>query len=463
MSLYQVLRFSRLEKDGKNTQVFEFRKLRGVRLGKNSLDFFLSSQNSARMKNSSPNASIFFLARKYLAGRSFTGVSRSHVLTLIGIAVGVMALITVSSVMNGFREDIRERIIGTLSEMRLSAPEGIGIQEYPAILKRLEAEGFAAAPVIRCELMLRNGQFTAPAMVFGIDPVLQKRVSPVLNYQHQAKREHGLVAGAIEEESFNAGGIAIGSALASALGLYIGDEVQVISPLFNMPTPFGMMPQVRLLRVAAIFAAGMPEYDQSYCYIPLSVAEDFSSQAGMVDYIEIRSKNPQQSRKHLAQLAPLFPNYKIEDWSSFDASLYGAIRFEKYMMFVVLLFIFIIASFNLTGSLFKLITQKQSELGLLKALGYEARELYRLFWYQAMMLCTLGILLGVILSTSLLLIQARTGLVRLGEAIILPVKLQLSDYLLVICISYLLTWLSILLPLQKLKKINAVELIRHNA
>jgi lipoprotein-releasing system permease protein len=438
-----------------------FRRLRAGR--KNSLDGFWTLQNNAGMKNPNRNASIYFLARKYLAGRSSTGISRSHTLTLIGIALGVMALITVSSVMNGFREDIRSRIIGTLSEIRLSAPGNEGLKDYQGIISQLQAEGFAAAPVVRTELLLRSEQASAPVVVFGIDPQQQKAVSPVLNHLPNEKFWHGVVAGEMQPEAFNAGGIALGSALASELGLYLGDEVQLISPIFNVPTPFGLLPKVHYLRVEAIFVAGMPEYDQSYCYIPLSVAQGFNSYHDQVDYIEIRSDNPQHSRRHLRQLAPLFKEYKLEDWSSFDASLYGAIRFEKYLMFVILLFMFIIASFNLTGSLFKLITQKKAELGLLKALGYEERELRRLFLYQAMMLCTLGIVMGAILSTILLLIQDQTGLVKLEDIIVLPVKIQLSDYLLVIAVSYILTWLSVLLPLQRLKKINAVELIRHNA
>ena len=365
--------------------------------------------------------------------------------------------------MNGFREDISGRIIGTLSELRLSKPEGALLQDYQPLLQKLEKEGFTAAPVARTELLLRNAQKSAAAVVFGIDPYRHKAVSPLLNHQSQKDPLHGILAGDLIPESFNEGGIALGSGLAGELGLYIGDEVQLISLLFNQPTPFGLMPMVRKLKVKAIFAAGMPEYDQSYCYVPLPVVQAFNGYDQQVDYLEIRSSNPQKSRKHLAQLSPLFPGYKIEDWSSFDASLYGAIRFEKYLMFVILLFMFIIASFNLTGNLLKMISQKKAELGLLKALGYKGEELRKLFMYQAMMLCTLGIVLGIVISTILLVIQHQTGLIKLDQAIILPVKMQLTDYLLVIAVSYLLTWLSVLLPLNNLKKINAVELIRRNA
>ena len=275
--------------------------------GKISLDCFIVSEKDVEMKKKKANASIYFLARKYLAGRSALGISRDYTLTLIGITLGVVALITVSSVMNGFREDISGRIIGTLSELRLSKPAGALLQDYQPLLEKLGKEGFTAAPVARTELLLRNGQKSAAAVVFGIDPYRHKAVSPLLNQQSQKDALHGILAGELVPESFSEDGIALGSTLAGELGLYIGDEVQLISLLFNQPTPFGLMPMVRKLKVKAIFAAGMPEYDQSYSYVPLPVVQAFNSYDTQVDYLEIRSKNPQKSRKHLAQLSPLFP------------------------------------------------------------------------------------------------------------------------------------------------------------
>jgi lipoprotein-releasing system permease protein len=415
------------------------------------------------MKRSKGNSSVYFLARKYLGGRSRIGVSSSHVLTLCGIALGVMALITVSSVMNGFRSDIRARIIGTLSEMRLSNTDGSPISEYPELEKRIAAEGYYAAGVVRNELLLKHKDSSSPALVFGVDITKQSKLSPVLNPPDRQGALQGLIAGNLNPQNFSEGGIALGSGLASALGLYIGDEVQLISPIFNIPTPFGLLPKVRVLKVQAIFSAGMPEYDQSYCFIPLNIAQDFSAYADEVDFVEIRSDDPTQSARHVKQLRPLLGPYKLEDWSSYDASLYSAIRFEKFLMFIIMLFMFIIASFNLTGSLLKTIAFKKSELGLLKALGYQDRDLRLLFLWQAFMLCTIGIVIGLTASGIILWIQHSTAVVKLDGSIILPVQVQIGDYLLVIAISYLLTWLSIQLPLKHLNKINAVELIRQKA
>ncbi|MCD8480742.1 MAG: FtsX-like permease family protein [Candidatus Cloacimonetes bacterium] len=370
-----------------------------------------------------------------------------------------MALIVVSSVMNGFREDISGRIIGTLSEMRLSSNNGSAFTDYEPMLQRIEDKGYAAAPVVRGELLLKHGSSAIPAVCFGIDIERQTKVSPVLR---TAIGEEGIIAGSIDAHSFKEGGIALGAGLAQELGVYLDDDIYLISPHFNIPTAFGLLPRVQKVQVMAIFAAGMPEYDQSFSYIPLSIAQSFSSYDDEIDYIEIRSGEPKRSKQHVKALSPLFPGFRIEDWSSFDASLYAAIRFEKFLMFVILLFMFIIASFNLTGSLLKMISQKKRELGLLKALGYEDKDLRKLFLYQGLILCTIGIVLGLILSGILLVIQDRTGLVKLAGMIELPVKMELADFLLVIIVSYILTILSVQLPLQRLKDINAVELIRRN-
>lgn len=391
------------------------------------------------------------------------GISRAHLLTLGGIALGVMALIVVSSVMNGFREDIQKRIMGTLSEMRLSAEGGKPLEDHEAIVKKLSNAGYAASPVVRQELLIKSDAGSAVAVAFGVDGNTHPEVSSVLVSRRQNQEIQGIIAGRFDPDSFNDGGIVLGAGIASDIGIFLDDEVLLISPIFNVPSPFGMLPRLHSLKVQAIFNAGMPEYDQSYVFIPLEVAQSFAGYSDQIDYIEIKSGDPNYSKKHIKRLAAMFEGYKLEDWGDFDASLYSAIRFEKYLMFVILLFMFIIAGFNLTGSLLKIITQKKPELGLLKALGYKERDLRQLFMMQAMLLCTLGIVLGLMLGSALLFVQAKTGLVRLDDSITLPVKLQLGDYLLVVAVSYLLTWLSILLPLRQLSDIDAVRLIRKNA
>ena len=413
------------------------------------------------------NKSVVYLSRKYLNGRKSKGISKTHYLCLIGITLGVLALLCVTTVMNGFRFDIRNRITGTFSEIRIVANEGETVKNYSSICKQLQDMKFYASPVIRNELLLKYEQVVLPSLCFGIEAEKHKSVSSLLHKPKNDNREivQGIVAGNIAPEDFNSSGIALGAGLASQLGVYLGDEIQVLSPMFNRPTAVGMIPRIRYLKVQAIFAAGMPEYDQNYRLIGIDNAAIFSSyQDDEADYIEVKP-SPNAPQNHIMQtLKKAFPQYQIEDWSSFDPNLYSAIRFEKFLMFIIMLFMFIIASFNLTGNLLKTISQKKRELGLLKALGLTDKDLQTLFLLQALFLCTVGIIAGLGFGSILLLIQKYTGIVKLGlgggEAIILPVKFLFTDYLLIVVVAYLITCLSVLLPLKRLNKINAVELIK---
>lgn len=415
------------------------------------------------------NNSIFYLAHKYLRNRSRWLLGRSHYLTLAGITLGVLALIAVSSVMNGFQADMQDRLISTLSELRISSADGSEFVDYQELEPKLQALGFKAAPVIRNELMLKFKTQVTPTVSFGIDILKHQKVAKVLGpaFVTPGGMQQGILQGSADRLSLPDGGIVLGAGLAYQLGASVGDTIQILSPTFSQPTAFGMLPQVKTLEVLAVFSAGMPEYDQSFSYIPLNTAAWFRSYYSGIDYLEISTPDKSRVRAYSNQLRKAYPQYKIEDWSSFDSSLYAAMRFEKFLMFVIMLFMYIIASFNLTGNMLKLISQKKKELGLLKAIGYQDIQLRNLFLIQSFILSSLGIALGLLLSTSLLLLQRFTGLIKLpiseAEFITLPVQFKVTDYLLVIIISYAFTLLSVLFPLQRLKRIDAVALIRQTA
>lgn len=412
------------------------------------------------------NPSIKFMARKYLKGRGKGLIGKTHYLTLAGIALGVMALICVSSVMNGFQADMENRLIASQSEMRLYSQNQEEFSDFSSIMATLEAEGFRSSPVIRTELMLKVGNQIAPTLAFGVDPRHHDKVSQLFRPARttSADLEQGVLSGSVDSLSVAGGGIVLGVGLAYQMQLVVGDKVQVLSPVFDQPTAFGMIPRIRTLEVLAIVSSGMPEYDQSHSYIPLETASYFKGYSHGVDYLEIKTPDRNKARLYNHRLKKLFPLQEVEDWSQFDPSLFTAMRFEKFLMIVIMLFMYIIASFNLTGNMLKTISLKKRELGLLKALGYQENELSRLFLHQAMILSTIGIALGFVLGLFLLWLQMSFGLIQLPvsefESIGLPIKIELPDLLLVLIISYALTLASTLIPLGRLKQINAVELLR---
>ena len=412
------------------------------------------------------NRAISWLAGRYLRGRNARIVSKNHYLTLAGITLGVLALLCVSSVMNGFKEDIGLRISGTLSQMRLRSKDTGGISNPDSLISVLKDTGIAASAVVRSELLAKKGTVVLPAMCFGIDVDDHKRVSLALNplSDNGMGLRQGLIAGIATQQALDADGIILAAGLAGGLGLYLGDEIQLISPRFNIPTAFGMIPRVKSFKVMGVFESAMPEYQQSYAYVSLENAMFFSGKS-TVDELDLRAGDFSQSEALSKSLQKRFPQYKVEPWSRFDSSLYSAIRFEKMLMFTIMLLMYVIASFNLTGNMLKSIAQKKKELGLLKAIGFRGQDLSSLFLRQSLFLSSFGILLGLVIASLLLWLQQNYGFVKLAtgdELTVLPVKVMWQDYLVVVIASYALTFLSVLLPLRKLREVDPIALIRQH-
>jgi len=383
--------------------------------------------------------------------------------------------------MNGLRNDMQKRIIGTRSEIMLTALDNRPIPDHPALIRKIRQLGFSAAPVIRNELTLKSGNTIVPTIAFGIDLEQSRRVSRILdripNYtKPSASALHqGIISGNPTATDFENEGIILGAGLAIQLNVNLQDEIMLISPQFTEPSAFGLLPRLRRVRVVGIFTAGMPEYDQMFSYVPLSMGAYFRRQEvdgalspdpeiSAADFIAVSTPDHTRSQLFAQQLQIAFPGFHCDDWSSFDPNLYAAIHFEKIMMFIIMLLMYIIASFNLTGNMLKNIAGKKKELGLLKALGYETRDMSRLFQIQSSILCLLGIFIGMALSLLALWIQHRYGLVRLNftpeDFLVIPVKIQGLDLVLIPVAAYCITLLSTILPLSRLRKIDALELIR---
>jgi len=418
-----------------------------------------------------PNQSFSLITRKFLTDPKGK-ISGRHWLTFTGIALGVLALLSVSSVMNGFDQDMRQRIIGTRAEIRLENTDASPLSDYVSIISSLEKLPYikAASPVSRNELMLVKASAMAATICSGIDLQKQQAVSPVLMpiKQDLSKEDghwlQGIVSGAIAPEDFANDGIIIGADLAQSIFATVGDTLQLISPIGTIPTPLGMLPKSRSLRVVGIFIAGMPEYDRLYSYIPLSVGQYFSGYENKIDHIEIKTRNAKQLFKTTAILKKAMPQYRIENWSSFDSSLYSAMHFEKYMMLVILGLMFIIASFNMSGNIYKTIVQKRRAIGILKTIGYRDNELLTLFLRHGLIIGLAGIFTGIIASLILLTVQMKFGIIQLPVGnmpnLVLPVELRWADYLIIPFIAFAITFVSIYLPARNASRINPIALMR---
>ncbi|MBM4398789.1 MAG: ABC transporter permease [Candidatus Cloacimonetes bacterium] len=418
------------------------------------------------------NRSLGLVARRFLT-ESDGRIKGRHWLTFCGITLGVAALLTVSNVMNGFDKDMRQRIIGTRAEIRINKPDYKPFEDYQQLISQLEKLPYiqAAAPLVRNELILVFEGRIAATACYGIDLSRQMSVSPVLQpidpkelNSGKSSWLQGVVSGKINPSRFEQNGIIIGADMAQNLGAGVGDTLKLVSPLGTVPTPLGMFPQTLDAIVTGIFIAGMPEYDRLYSYVPMSAGQYFSGYGDMIDQIVVKTTNQKRLFRITRNLQKAFPEYKIENWSSFDSSLYRAMRFEKYLMLVVLGLVFVLAAFNMSSNIYRTIVQKRRAIGILKTLGYTNKALLHLFMRHGFIIGSSGIAAGIILSLFISLIQLKFGIVQLPVGnlpnLILPVDIRLADYLAILLIAVFITWISIYLPTRTTYKITPIALIR---
>ncbi len=398
------------------------------------------------------------LIKKYLCGKNRFFPRASHSFTLVGIIIGVTALLIVSSVMNGFEQDMMERVIGSKAEIRIVSPDRSPIEDYEAISSVIAAHPAIAAvsPVINQELLAHKGESTRVINTFGIE---YGKHDELISLEEQIR------LGRYEEEVFEEDGIIIGLDLSLDLNATVGEYIQLSSPVNKVPTPFGMLPRMKRFKVMAIFVSDMPEFDQTFAYISLDNSRYFSGNETGVTLLQATTVNPRRSAAYAASLQKtLGDNYLVEDWSKFDASLFQAMELEKAVMFAVLALMLIVSGFNMAGNSLKTVAEKKNEIGILKALGMKTYRINRFFIGINLLLGFAGILIGVIISLTFMYFQKTYQFIRIPVPGFpmqwLPVVIQTYDFLLVSVIVLFICLLATLTALLKIKEIEPIRIIR---
>ena len=338
-----------------------------------------------------------FLALKYLRPKR-TFLSVVTVLSVLGVLLGVAVLIIVLSVMTGFDDMWRTKILDFNAHLMVSVPGGLADEEEDLCAAIEAVPGVkGAAPFLQSLVFIQkpNGQVETP-LIRGIDPAREPRVSRI---------PQSLVAG---EFSVADGSVVIGSDLAERLGAGVGDTLTVYSP-----ATFLAEDEIRLpaeMKVAGIFEIGMWEFDMGYVVASLWEARDFCGGAGL-EAIQVMTDNPYAAETVAAELrARLGPSVRVTTWMEQNHQLFAALRVEKNMMFFLLIFITIVAAFGITNTLITVTVQKTREIGLLRSLGFSAGSIMRVFFWQGWIEGVLGTTLGI--GTGLLVLKYRNDLLR---------------------------------------------------
>lgn len=334
---------------------------------------------------------LFIGLRYTRAKRRNHFISFISLVSILGIAVGVTALITVISVMNGFDRELKDRILGMVAHATV---EGVdeSVREWPQALERAKQNShvLGAAPYVEREAMLQ-GERVSGAIIRGVMPEYEPQVSEI---------DRKMIAGNLDDLAPGSFNIILGRELAMKLGVSVGDHATVITPEVST-SPMGVMPRFKRFTVSGIFEVGMQEYDGALAVVHMKDAETLYRLDGPSG-IRLRLDDMFRAWSVARDLSgQLGQAYRVSDWMQGHSNFFKAIAMEKKVMFLILSLIVAVAAFNLVSTLVMLVTDKQADIAILRTLGQSPRSIMGVFMVQGVLVGTLGIVLGVIFGVAL--------------------------------------------------------------
>jgi len=408
------------------------------------------------------------IAVRYLRSRrSRKGASLSTIISVGGIAVGIMALIVVLGVMNGLVDDLRERILVAQPHLRvLSYGNSLRMDDWKGVLERARATPgvVAAGPeVVSQSIIINASDYPEAVNVFGIDTT----PASVHVTDLPSVVTDGDLAFRATDTTVD-GAVLLGYRLSNRLNAFRGDIVTLVPPTAAKINPaLGYaMPRMWRFQVSGIFETGMFQYDNQFVVMDLATAQRFAGLDSAVTGVEVRVTDPWQAPRVGKMLLDSlgFP-YRVLDWQTQNGALFGALKLEKLAMGLVILFIMIVAAFNIVGMLTMVVADKTREIGILEAMGLPAGAVGRIFLVQGAIIGALGVAIGLVLGLAVAFIVDTSGWIRINPAIYfidrLPVHIELVDVLVVIATGFLLALAATLYPSWAATRLTPVEAIRH--
>ena len=313
-------------------------------------------------------------------------ISFISLISVLGIVIGVWALITVLSIMNGFERELRERILAVASHVTITGLRG-ELTDWPRLSERVEqaAEVVGQAPFILGQGMIVKGPTVSGALIRGIVPNREANVSTVLDH---------LTAGDVAALVPREWNIIIGSALASKLDVVLGDKVTVVAPKGQV-TPAGLLPRLKRFRVTGIFELGMYEYDSALALIHIEDAARLFRTEGRATGLRLKLKDVYDAPRVRQKLTELLGSgVGITDWTREHSNLFRALKIEKRVMFIILLLIVAVAAFNIVSTLIMVVADKEADVAILRTLGISPLSVMGIFVVQGVMIGITGTLIG---------------------------------------------------------------------
>ena len=408
---------------------------------------------------------LFIGLRYTRAKRRNHFISFISLISMLGMGLGVMALIVVLSVMNGFQKEIRARMLGASPHLEVVA-DGGRMQDWQAVLGAVgqHPQVLAAAPYVSGQGMLSFGQSVQGVMVRGIDPARETAITDLSNK---------IKAGTLADLRSTEFGIVLGSDLARALGIRMGEKVMLIAPQGSI-TPAGMMPRLKQFRVVGLFEIGMAPYDNSLALININDAQKLFQLGEAVTGISSKLRDIDRAPEVATVLQQqLPPGLYANDWTHQNSNYFKAVQMEKKMMFIILSLIVAVAAFNIVSTLVMAVTDKQADIAILRTLGAKPSSIMKIFIVQGVIIGLIGTLPGSISGIALALnldvgvpfIENLFGVHFLAKDVYyiseLPSDLRYAEVALVSGLSFIISLLATLYPSYRASKTQPAEALRY--
>ena len=408
---------------------------------------------------------LFVGLRYTRAKRKNHFISFISLTSMIGIALGVAALIVVLSVMNGFQSELRTRILGVASHLEITGANN-QLNHWQLLASQVESQPQvkASAPYVMAQGMLSFGQGVQGAIVRGVLPNEEDKVADIGKH---------MKAGSLTDLHAGEFNIVLGADLAMLLGASIGDKVVLMAPQGQF-TPAGVVPRIKQFKVVGLFQIGMYEYDAGLAFIHMDDAAKLYRMGDNVSGLRLKLDDLFEAPAMSAKLAQkLDGNYFVTDWTQQHANFFKAVQLEKRVMFIILTLIVAVAAFNIVSTLVMAVTDKRADIAIMRTFGASPRSIMCIFIVQGALIGVIGTLIGAVfgilialnISTIVPFIENLFQVQFLAKDVYyisdLPSKLEWNDVITIVVMSFILSLLATLYPSYKASQINPAEALRY--
>jgi lipoprotein-releasing system permease protein len=400
----------------------------------------------------------FSVAVRYLrAKRKQAVISLITLISVVGVAAGVAALIIALAITAGFREDLQKKLLGAQAHVSILLKDRArGINDYMRITKEVEqVPGVVfAAPAVYQKVLLASETQSNGVILKGIIPEMESRLSAL---------SQNMVEGSLDD--FKEDSVIIGKELAKTLGTFVGDRLRVTS-LGTRVTPLGLVPKFRALQVKGIFESGLYDYDNSWVYIPLDTAQRLIGISDVANVIEVKVNDIYQAQAIGKKIVERVGNdFDFTDWMTMNQTIFQALSLERLVTFITIGLIVLVAALNIVATLIMMVLEKTRDIAILMSMGATNENIRRIFIFQGVIIGVVGTVFGVIIGQIACYFADKYHLIRLAPEVYtiayVPFKASPLDAAIVATAAILISFLATLYPSAAAAKLLPVEALRY--